>query len=247
MMNRVTASFLCLVVLCLYQSQPLAAETINLWGIADGNTTYIEQQSAAFFRMDLYDPPPRQTQQRFHDINDPSITYGVTSFDGFPNDANFRLGTVTYDGSALVNGSGIASITGLTLGISCDPNDPSYVNYGRWTDITTTVNSFSGNVTVAAGQPTGINLASEVSLLVWPFAPSHTISFPASGYFNVTGDAFDGYISGVTTGTSLAIWDFQGTLTTLAVPEPGTFTLLFAGVPLLLAGSAIVRRHSKQG
>ena len=34
--------------------------TVRLDGIADGSTIYIEEQSDAFFRMDLFDPPPRK-------------------------------------------------------------------------------------------------------------------------------------------------------------------------------------------
>ena len=109
----------------------VAAGSVNLWGVADGDTAYYEEFSDGFIRVDLYDPPPRQTQQRFHLISDPSVTVGSTSYDGFPNDANFRLGSVTYDDNDLVAGSGVATITAMTLGVGHDPADPTYYNYYR--------------------------------------------------------------------------------------------------------------------
>jgi hypothetical protein len=198
------------------------ADEVKLWGIADGATTYIEQQSDGFFRMDL--PDPGTNNQRFHAISNPSVTFGSTSFDGFPNDANFRLGSVTYDESVLTGGTGTAPITDLVLGIGSDPDDASYVNYGRWTDIVTTVNTFSGTVTVDNGQVIAMDLTSDVSIEY----PVSTFTLSADGYFNVTGNQFDGYLEGDTWAPGYsAIWDLQGTLTT--VPEPASLSLLAIG------------------
>lgn len=200
----------------------LHADEVKLWGVADGATTYIEQQSDGFFRMDL--PDPGTTHQRFHAISDPSVTFGNTSFDGFPNDANFRLGSVTYDESALTGGTGVAPITDLVLGIGSDPDDAGYVNYGRWTDITTTVDSFSGTVDVQDGNVISMNLVSNVHINYL----LSSLNLSADGYFNVAGDQFDGYLEGDTWAEGFsAIWDFQGTVTT--VPEPASLSLLAIG------------------
>jgi hypothetical protein len=208
------------------------AETINLWGVADGDTAYYEHQSDAFFRMGLVEPGT--TQQRFHAISDPSVVFGSASFDGFPNDAAFRLGTFSYDGSGLVGGNGDAPITGLLLGVGADPADSNYVNYGRWSPIDTFVDSFSGTVTVAGGQPVAVDLTSDVHL-------AYTVSsvvLTAAGQFAIAGNRFDGYLAGDTWSPGdQAIWDFQGTLTT--VPEPASLCLLLVG------GSWLLRRRRK--
>lgn len=198
------------------------AGEVLLWGQADGSSTYVENQSGSFFRLDL--PDPGTDNQRFRDILNPSITYGSTEFDGFPNDGNFRMGTVLYDNGDLVGDSGTATITGLTLGIGADPNNPAYVNYGRWDPITTTVDTFSGTVTVQNGQVIGINLTSTLHI---DYAPNPSIPLSAAGTFTVNGDQFDGYLSGDTWAPGLlAEWDFSGTLTTVPEPASAAFVLL---------------------
>src|SRR5690606_26050507 len=98
--------------------------------------------SDGFYQMDLYDPPPRETQQRFHSIQDPSVTYGNLAFNGFPNDENFRLGSVEFDDSAVPSGTGSAPITAIVLGVGHDPAESRYLNYYRWTDSVTVVDDF---------------------------------------------------------------------------------------------------------
>jgi hypothetical protein len=206
------------------------AGTVNLWGVADSDAAYYEYLSNAFFRMDLYQPAPYEDNQRFHDISDPSIVYGSDpNFDGFPNDENFRLGSVTYDESALTGGSGVAPITALSLGVGTDPGDSTYVNYGRWDPIVTAVDAFSGTVTVEEGQPVSIDLTSSITLT---YAQSYG-GFTATGYFNVTGNRFDGYASGdAFVPGAPNVWDFAGTLP--AVPEPTSISGLALGSLWLL-------------
>lgn len=210
--------------------------TVRLDGIADGSTIYIEEQSDAFFRMDLFDPPPRETQQRFHAISDPSVTFGNLAFDGFPNDDDFRLGLVTFDDSALVGGTGVAPITDLLLGVGTDPTDPTHVNYGRWSPINTLVDSFSGTVAVANGIITSINLVADVRLQLNPIG---SVFLDAPGTFSIAGDRFAGYMSVESTPGMEMIWDFSGTLTTVTVPEPSTWFLATMG----LTAMALLRKR----
>lgn len=190
--------------------------------------------------MDLYDPPPRETQQRFHAISNPSVTFGSLAFDGFPNDENFRLGSVSFDEAGIVGGGdGIAPNTALSLGVGTDPADSGYVNYGRGSPTNTFVDSFAGTVTLAGGLPTAINLTSSVHLVI-PFLGD----LQAPGTFTITGNHFDGYLASGTPGSgSQLIWDFGGTLTTVTpVPEPSTWVLASTG----LLGLAIVRYRRRQ-
>ncbi len=209
------------------------AGSVRLDGIADGTTVYLEQQSDAFFRMDLYDPPPRETQQRFHAISDPSVTFGNPAFDGFPNDEDFRLGSVTFDDSGLIGGTGLAPVTALVLGVGTDPSDSSHVNYGRWTNIMTLVDTVNGTVSLVNGAVTSIDLTATAHLDVPTFG---SIVLNAPGTFSVTGNRFAGHLQGSATGAlnTLLIWDFSGTLTTVAVPEPASL------VPALLALGALL-------
>ena len=190
-----------------------AAGSVNLWGVADGDTAYYEKFSDGFIRVDLYDPPPRQTQQRFLLISDPSVTVGSTSYDGFPNDANFRLGSVTYDDNDLVADSGVATITALALGVGHDPADPGYFNYYRWQPETTIVVSFEGTVTIANGVVTSIDLESMFKVQFTLFNNTFETD---PGLFKVVGNRFDGYTKGIfPNDPDHVIWDFAGTLSTV--------------------------------
>lgn len=215
--------------------------SIRLDGIADGDTIYIEEFSDAFFRMDLYDPPPRETQQRFHAISDPSVQFGSLAFDGFPNDEDFRLGVVTFDESAAPSGTGTVPITALLLGVGTDPTDSGHVNYGRWTDIATSVNTFSGSVQLLNGLVTSIDLVADIELLI----PSLG-NLIVPGTFSVSGDRFDGYleVAPFPGDNARLVWDFAGTLTTVAVPEPSTL-LLASGALAALVATHIRRSRRK--
>lgn len=195
------------------------AGTVKLWGIADGDSTYIEQPSDGFYRMDLYDPPPNETKQRFHSITDPSVTFGSPSYDGFPHDENFRLGTLTYDDSMLPGGSGIAPITAMALGVGQDPEDDSYYNYYRWLPLNTIIDSFWGAAILDGGTVIGVVLESRVRL---EFNPFGTFVFQAPGAFKVAGSRFEGHMETPYDGpNSQAIWDFGGTLTTVIFEPSG--------------------------
>lgn len=209
------------VMAALTLSAPASAAVVSLNSIADGDTSYIEPFSDSFFRMDKVGPNPNQ--QRFWLISDPNTpSPGNPAFDGFPNDNNFRLGSLTYDESLLVGGTGTAPITGITLGVGYEPGNPSYVNYGRWTPLDTTVNTFAGTVDVLGGQVTNISLTSTITLTFTLVGP---VNIP--GTFNISGSHYDGFASlpGQLT------YDFGGEI--IAVPEPSALALLaLAVVPL---------------
>ncbi len=209
-------------------STPAVAGVVALDGIADGDSAYIENPSDTFFRMDLVQPPPNDHQQRFHLISDPSVVIGNPAFDGFPNDSDFRLGNVTFDESALIGGTGTAPISAIELGIGAQPGNPSYINYGRWDDIETTVTDFSGTVELVNDVLVSMSLTSDV--MVTAFGGS----IVANGNFDVSGEQFVGLIA--TDSDTPVVWDFSGTLTT--VPEPTALSLL------AIACVAIVRRRN---
>ncbi|HPF38170.1 MAG TPA: PEP-CTERM sorting domain-containing protein [Phycisphaerae bacterium] len=212
----------------LASSTVLHAGIVSLHGTADGDSAYYEYNSDAFFQIDLREPAPNEHLQRFHAISNPAITFGNPAFDGFPNDDDFRLGHVVFDDAGLMGGTGTAPITDVVLGIGADPDDASHINYARFTDITTTVDTFSGSVELIGGQPVAINLTSAISVTAFGGAVS------ASGVFSITGDQFAGSATG-DAGFPPVEWDFSGALNT--VPEPATFALLGA------AGVALLRRR----
>jgi hypothetical protein len=215
------------------------ADTLLLNGIADGNSTYVESGSDGFIEVDLYDPGT--DQQRFHSITDPSVEYGNTAYDGLPNDANWQLGGVTYDASGLIGGTGTAPITAVSLGIEADPLDPTYYNYHRWLG-TTTVNSFSGTVTLLNGAVTDVNLTTTDT---YSFTVSGLTNYSIPGTFTITGNRFAGDFSGPTVFGGSSTYDFAGTLTTV-VPEPGTFTM--AGLAMIgLVGLQRLRTRKRSG
>jgi hypothetical protein len=239
---------MCLLIAYLLNSLAAincSAGVFNLDAIASGDTAYYEYGADGFFRMDLYDPPPRQTQQRFHAISDPSVQFGNLAFDGFPNDQNFKLGNLSFDDSTLVAGTGIANVTGINLGIVSDPTDPTYINYGRWTNVLTAVDSFAGTVTLSNGFVTGINLVTSGRLLIPNvFTPDTTDFFTAPGTFNITGTQFAGnYVvpDGIFGGG--AMYDLKGTIVT-AVPEPSTLFLAGLLIPAVHYGKKRFRKQA---
>lgn len=211
-----------IVIAALALAAPFTADAaiVNLHGTASGDTAYYEYFSDSFFRMDLVELPPNEHQQRFHLISNPSTVIGSAAFDGFVNDNAFRIGSLQYDESGLVAGNGTAPITGVTLGIGADPSNPAYINFGRWTDITTIVNTFTGTVDVLNGQPVSISLTSTITVTAF-FG-----NLNAVGTFNISGNQFDGFAMM----PGGAAWDFAGTLP--AVPAPATLPIVMAGAAL---------------
>lgn len=202
-------------------SSTLAGVT-PLHAIADGASTYREFFSDGFVRMDLYSPD-EPTHQSFHQISDPEVIYNQ-AYDAFPNDQRLRLGSIEYDESGLVGGNGDAPITGLTLGVGSDPDDPSYVNFNRFTT-NATVDSFSGVVTLVDGAPFGVTLTSNVTLLVEDFLGA-TIAGAYPGTFTIGGDDFVLQACGVQELDTLfgtfdveLEWDFSGALHTVGLGD----------------------------
>ena len=169
--------------------------TLDLDFTADGSSTFSEFFSGGFYRMDLFSPPPFQTNQSFREIGNPTNIFNQ-AFDGFPRDEDFRFGSLTYDASMLVGGSGIANITGLNLGIAVDPDDPTHINSARWASgITTLVDTFSGTVTVTGGEITSADFTSDIRLSLLNVGGS-TIPGIYEGTFSMSGLAFELNVAG---------------------------------------------------
>ncbi len=233
------------------------AGSVALHGISDDNSRYIEPASDAEMVVGDYWYNPDtglSNQQRLHKIGDPGIVYGSNpSFDGFPNDGNFRFGRVTFDDAGL-GGNGVATITGLTLSFDSDPEDPAYINMARWTGVVTTVDSFSGTVTLVDGTATSMNLTANITI----FIPSAVnVQVPGSGSGSGTFIVTDNYFTGDATVNTSAFaginpeggyfwdpatvtYDLQGVIT--SVPEPVTAGLAMLG---LLVGKR--RRRNGKG
>jgi len=245
-----TACLLTSISLFLCTTASVAADDkIALDFIVGGDGTFYERlPSGAMIRLNLIGPnvDPNVDQQRFRDVNDPSVVFGNPNFDGFPNDDFFHLGTLSFDGSGL-GGNGVAPITALNLGVQFDPDDPSYININRFpTDVT--VDSFSGTVTLVGGEPTTVTLNSDVTLSAEVLG-SPPLDF--AGTFNISGTDFTLQAAGTHQDVSTLFglrdvdleWDFDGTFEDLSVvPEPSTATLLMLGVMLAVGGWRLRRR-----
>jgi hypothetical protein len=169
--------------------RPAAGNTLDLDFVADDSSSFFELFSGGFYRMDLESPPPNDANQSFHEIGNPSNIFNQ-AFDGFPNDRDFRFGSLVYDDATLLNGNGVANITELDLGIAVDPDDPGHVNSARWADGTVTeVDSFYGTVALTGGVVTSVELTSEIRLVVTNIGGS-TIAGHYPGSFTMSGRQF---------------------------------------------------------
>lgn len=154
------------------------AGEFTLDAFADGDSTYYEYISDGFVRMDLYSPLQPKNQS-FHSITNPNTIYNQ-NFDGFPHDRIFHLGSVTYDESSLIEGTGSAPITALTLGIAKDPNNSGYINWNRF-NTNTLVSSSTGNVNLAGGVPISMALTANLQLeVVTPFGSTENGYYPGT-------------------------------------------------------------------
>lgn len=227
-----------LTLLCLLSVTSFsAAGVLLLDGLADPTTQVVEYNhdvgAGSILRMNAYDPYP---QQRFFDYDDPTIFYGNSAYDGFPNENNFRLGDIDYDDSGLIGGTGIAPITAVRLGINRSPLDNDYFNYNRW-DGTNVIDTFDGTVTLLNGVVTSVDLTTSG---VFTFTPSLT-TYTLPGTFSISGNQFTGSFEGLAPFNNIATYTFSGTLSTVAVPEPG----LAAVASLALLGLIGFRRYSQ--
>ncbi|MEM6365460.1 MAG: PEP-CTERM sorting domain-containing protein [Planctomycetota bacterium] len=215
------------------------AAIVPLRGIADGSSSYTEEFSASFFQIDLRDPPPNESKQRFRLLSDPSIAVGNPDFDGFPNDDMFQLGYFGYDETGLVNNSGTIAIDELVFSVTRDPLDSSHVNYGRWTGVQTRdiVIDPSSTVTFDNGIVTDIDLQSTMAVEIFQGVFFRRLP----GFFNVAGDRFEGNFASNAPSDRI-IYDFSGTLTLpTAIPEPSMLSALF----LLTGVGCLVRRRCR--
>ena len=215
-------SWIVALVVVVVQHSAVRAGELSLSSYSDGDSTFYEYYSDGFFRMDLFSPT-RPLNQSFHSISNPSTIYNQ-NFDGFPNDRMFRFGAITYDESGLVNGTGIAPITNLSLGVAKDPSDPGYTNLNRF-NTNTLVDSMTGSVEMLNGVPVDTTLDVNLRLeVVQPLGATMTGYYP--GTFQIRGNRFSLAAEGHQTldlifGTAdLHLeWDFSGRL--LQMPPIG--------------------------
>ena len=200
--------------------QQAAADTLLLHALSDLDSSFYEFPSEGYFRMNEY-ATTQPTNQNFRNISDPSTQYGQ-GFDGFPNERNFRFGSLEYDTTGVVGGTGIAPITGLTLGIYRDPLDPTYENTRRWTPNTLLVDDddpdsdpFGGTVKLVNGELVDVNLVADVQMELSGVGSEDVGYYP--GHFIVTGRNFEFQAEGAPVMTTFfgtipfhLRWDFSG-------------------------------------
>ncbi|MGD9647198.1 MAG: hypothetical protein AB7U73_15915 [Pirellulales bacterium] len=204
-------------------------QSLNLNAVADDSSSFYEYWSDGFSRIDLRDPPPNEFRQRMHNITDPAIFYGA--LDTFPHDELMQFGSLEYDDSTLISGTGLATITGVTLGVYADPSDPSYQNFARFS-LATDVTSVAGNSSATPSirfynnVPVAIDLNAGVKLYGANILGS-TIVGEYFGSFAVERTIFSLLVEGQPfidpifqpEGTEFHMkWDFTGFLSALAVP-----------------------------
>lgn len=195
-----------------------ATQSVSLNAIGDQSSAYYEYYSDGFARIDQRDPAPNEFRQRLHQISNPSVSYGA--LDVFPNDEQFRFGSVSYDDAGLVNGYGKVPVTAVNLGITKDPADPAYLNWQRFTT-TTELHDFSGWVTVYDNQAVSVELNASIDIITTG-ALGSTIPGVYPGTFSIDGNRFGVNVAGAPvldlafgTGPFSLEWAFDGKISAL--------------------------------
>lgn len=207
---------------------------------ADGSSRYYEHFSGVYAQID----------QGFN--GDPALDgfflIGTgrqvgTGADVFPFEGAFsNIGSISYNAAGL-SGTGVesAAITGLTLNVNpyIDPDFLGIDNY------TTTVNSFSGSLTLFNGAVAGIDMISAVTFTLHGAVPARfsgafNIDVNAYNYWNKFSlDVDDTFASPF--GPVRLAWDVTGSVNNLtAVPVPGA-AILFSTA---LAMAGFMRRRT---
>jgi hypothetical protein len=223
-------AFVCVLTLIITVENATArAAELPLNARSDLDSSYFEYFSNGFLRMDQF-APNNPMNQNFHDIDDPSINYNQ-NFDGFPNDRQFRFGSVQYDDSGLVGGTGSAPITGVTLNIVHDPANAAYINWRRFmanTIVDPSTLTGADVVEVVNGVPVSATMSVEVDLeVIGALGATMTGVYP--GEFTLDGEQFSLLAEGdpvldtvFGTGPFHLKWDFGGRLSAFP-PEGGDY------------------------
>lgn len=227
--KRSTVLAVSLGCLLLVSNAGAAIQNLSLDAQADDSSAFYEYWSDAFTRIDLRDPAPNEFRQRMHLISDPSVFFGA--IDAFPNDNNMKFGSIQYDDSTLVSGTGFANITGAKIGVYASADDPNHKNFGRFslaTDVTSVAGNsssigtvrFFNNVPVAIDLDAGLKVYGD-NILGSTIVGEYLGTFQANntGFaLAVEGDPFiDIFFAPEGTNFHLE-WAFTGTLSALAVP-----------------------------
>ncbi|MEM6553939.1 MAG: PEP-CTERM sorting domain-containing protein [Planctomycetota bacterium] len=176
-----------------------------------------------------------------YNVADPSQQFGTVGL--FPNQANFGIGSLTYDDSGVDSlGIDIAPITGLDTsdfwqaGSSItDINDASGFDF--WFQGSNSIVAFgapTGTVTFSNGDLVSIDLSTSISFTIdySVFAPTTTYT----GTFLISGNqlaiAVNESVELAPGQVSTFVADLTGTVNAV-IPEPSSVALLFGGLTLL--------------
>jgi len=160
-MSSVSRSFAAALAAALLASPGAArAATFTLDLVADGDGRYYEYFSDAFAQIDQ-PLGGSQVLDGFFQISAlPAIVELGGGADVFPNESNFAsVGSLEYDESVIVGGSGSAPITSLALDFDLHvADDDSILSAGY----ATSIDSVVGTVSAAAGMVTSIDLGADI-------------------------------------------------------------------------------------
>jgi hypothetical protein len=229
---------------------PALANTFTLDLTAAGTSRWFDYFSNAFAQIS-FGSGAAGDADGFYDIDDPSVQYG--SFDVFPNEADFSgFGTITHASGTGV-GTETVSITGATL------NPLAFIDaQSALGGPTVTLGAASGTVRLVNGVATKVKARVPVTFTydgsafgIGPLRYKGNFRTANNGTFSLLVDQ----TRATPFGDARLRWDVTGNIAGFsaageafapaavsAVPEPGTWLLLLAGVGAVLL--AATRRRS---
>jgi hypothetical protein len=202
------ASLVALLLATALTSTASAAEkNLPLTGIADGDSRWYEYYSDAFGQLDQGFKGNPANDGSFLISELPDFVPIGGGADIFPREAEFDLGTLTYDDAALTGvGAETAAITGYTVDVSKNIADDDALFS---TGYATTLANVAGSLSFDGGQLVGITLTSDITFTyeIGPLA--------YDGAFSITGNRFELLVDELIStdqGDFRYAWDSGGTI-----------------------------------